>query len=536
MNSKKIVLILAAASMLAACGGSKNPAKNSSKTPDTPASSQGTTTGASLGMSVNYAGDANLLGVQVFDKTYGGAYVYTPHAGNTVLVVPSYKGAKQLKDIYLTGTDGKTIGEKINAKVGTATDTLKTYSGELSLEGIRYAEFTVPAVEGGKSYIPAFTVNCESEDVANAELVTVTLAETNNSRGYEYITKDEAAGTYEYKTAATGIDSGFSTDFSAKSVQVIKGSLATWFIGGANLEAFHSGIYSYTASVEGATVYHNTLEASINDWMKTTGTVKADKDLTVNITINSSYKSGEGYFASHGGSYVTGAFVDLVSSMDYSTHKTVVTVLGANFHEVCFPSDVTIADGEKANYNANDYVTATVTSHNKEVSKNFFKTVVIGDKTWTFDATAKDYKSGDDVFTAWIAASEDNAKSYYTAVMNNAITVKLTAGDNTTLLSKATLNKEDNGYGGTTYNWAKNRNATCYFLQKYGMEALLATTHNEKTAAELPNAWVYTKDGTTIDTGATATDVNSDTTGKAYKSYAQILKMAYDAALTPATK
>lgn len=533
MNSKKIVLILAAASMLAACGGPKKPAKNSSKTPD----SQNTTTGASLGMSVNYKGDANLLGVQVFDKTYGGAYVYTPHAGNTVIVVPSYKGAKQLKDIYLTGTDGKTIGEKINAKVGTATDTFKTYSGDLSLEGIRYAEFTVPAVEGGKSYIPAFTVNCESEDVANAELVTVTLKETDSSKGYEYISKDEAAGTYEHKTASTGIDSGFSTDFSAKSVQVIKGSLATWFIGGANLEAFHSGIYSYTASVEGATVYHNTLEASINDWMKTTGTVKANKDLTVNITITNSYKSGEGYFASHGGSYVTGAFVDLVSAMNYDTHEKVVTVLGANFHEVCFPSYVTIADGDKANYAAGDYVTATVTDHKKEVSKNFFKTVVIGDKTWTFDATAQDYKSGDDVFTAWIAASEANAKSYYTAVMNSAITVKLAAGDNTALLSKATLNKEDNGYGGSGYDWAKNRDATCYFLQKYGMEALLATTHNEKTAAELPNAWVYTKkDGTTIDTGATATDVNSDTTGKAYKSYAQILKMAYDDALTPATK
>ena len=522
-KGKKILLVLAAASLLAACGGGFEESTTSSagdSTSDNSSEGSSQAASASRGMAINYSGDENLLGVSVFDTTYSGGYVYTPHVGNELYIVPSYAGNYTLDYVTLS-TDPDT---HIAAQVGTSSDVITTYMGELSLEGVNFAKITVPEVDGN-SYTIAFTVNLVSK-AAEGELVTVTLAETDNSTGYEYITKSD--DTYSYATASTGINSSFSlTDATKDSVQVLKGSPASWFVYGDNMESFHSGIYTYAAADNAGThvVTHNTLESSINDWMKTTGTVIADEDITINVTIGNGYKTGEGYGLSHRSAAVTGAFVTTITAMDYSTHTTSTTVLGANYHEVeFFDGEISDVTGLTAD---TDYVTVTETdaSTSETTTTYYYKTVNVGDVAFTYNTDDSAYETADGTTLAVWCQTEANAKTYYDAVMNNNINVVLSSGNGATIYTKATLNKEDNGYGGTRYDWAGNRNAVCYFLQNYGMDALLATVQNE-TSGE----WEWTNPDGDVVTAGTANDINSDPTD-GHLSYAQILELAYNASL-----
>ncbi len=103
-NGNKILLLLASAALLAACG---NGEKSSKVTPtEEPSTSEASTSesmaGQSRGIAVDYAGNEHLLGVQVLSETYGGGYVYCPKIGETVYIVPSFEGAFELDYITLS--------------------------------------------------------------------------------------------------------------------------------------------------------------------------------------------------------------------------------------------------------------------------------------------------------------------------------------------------------------------------------------------------------------------------------------------------
>ena len=139
---------------------------------------------------------------------------------------------------------------------------------------------------------------------------------------------------------------------------------------------------------------------------------------------------------------------------------------------------------------------------------------------------------GKDPFTT--AAGQE---AWANAVIANEVTLVLKAGDKK--VGNKEFNKDVNGYGGTRFDWIGQRNATVGIVMDYGVEALttaelkvVSTTSDENgSITSTKKAWFITVDGEKVQTTATWTDLNSDTAGKGYSSYAQLIKAAYDKAL-----
>ena len=78
---KNVLLVVAAAALLSACGN-----------PDTPTPEPSLEPGASVmgGVVIDYGSDANLLTAGVFGD-YSGGFIYTPLANTKIVVVPASK-------------------------------------------------------------------------------------------------------------------------------------------------------------------------------------------------------------------------------------------------------------------------------------------------------------------------------------------------------------------------------------------------------------------------------------------------------------
>ena len=157
-------------------------------------------------------------------------------------------------------------------------------------------------------------------------------------------------------------------------------------------------------------------------------------------------------------------------------------------------------------------------SHGSEVNNVYYKTVKFGDVTLTgaYDAAKKSFKYEGADFS-----KEEVCEAYYNAVMNDGVTLVLSTGNKN--VGHAKLNKEENGYGGTKFNWKMNRDKTVGAFVQYGPEAMQASTLNTGD-----KQWHVTdsKDKD-IAIGATWTDLNSKPTS-GYVSYVDLLFNAYN--------
>ncbi len=233
---------------------------------------------------------------------------------------------------------------------------------------------------------------------------------------------------------------------------------------------------------------------------------------------------GAAYALVHGGSYVGEATV----TVDKDGKVTEATL-----NEVCLPTYVTAGEDVAAD----DKVTVTVTDHGSEVEKSYYKTVSFGDITLTYDATENTYMNGTTKMADFFQ-TEANAKAYFEAVMANKVSVTVGGEKKTDIMNKASLCKEENGYwtrqdaDGKDYSrWEMNRDATVNYVKEHGVEELDSLVRN--TEAEKDEYGVdakYWVDTNGVSTGATWSDMNSDTTGKGYLSYVQLILKAYDAA------
>lgn len=507
IQSKKLVLVLASAALLASCGGGAS-SDNSKDTAgkDTADSAGSVDIGASVygGLIVDYT-MPNLLGVSTFTDTYSGAYIYTPKVNEKVYLVPSFSGANELDYIDIDGT-------KYQAQVGAAGMKFNCYGGELNMEGVKYVSFNMTKT--------APTIKAYSKAVTGGKTHKVTLNVANTTTEVKKFDMDND----EWVNAKTGtnIDAYFSTK-GTHEVEILEGSLASWLIQGQDLENFHEGVYKYSAASEGLTLVNNTLEASINNTMKTTGSfVMPKNDVTVNVNFVDAYKTGKAFALVHGGSYVGAADVELVSSMNYTTHTNEITLLGANLHEVELPTSLTVSAEEKAKLAATDYVEATVMSYGSEVNKVYYKTVKFGGVTLTgaYDAAKKSFKYEGADFS-----KEEVCEAYYNAVMSNDVTIVLSTGNK--VVGHAQLNKEENGYGGTKFDWAMNRDKTVGAFVQYGPEAMQASVRRDPKK-DGDGQWVVkNSDDEDVKIGATWTDLNSKP-ASGYVSYVDLLVNAYN--------
>ena len=221
-------------------------------------------------------------------------------------------------------------------------------------------------------------------------------------------------------------------------------------------------------------------------------------------------KTGEAYGLVHGGSYV--GYSRIVTNGD--------KVKDLTLSEICLPTQVKAADTVAAEDKVGEY----------------YKTVSYGSVTLTYDADAKDYMNGTTPLKTYLQ-TEANAKAYYEAVTTNAVSVTVGGQKKTDVMTKAALSKDENGYwtredkDGASYSrWKMNRDATVSYVKKYGLSKLLSLEKTADGADKKEDKDVtYWTDGTIV-TDATWTDLNSDTTGKNYYSYAQLIVKANDAA------
>ena len=501
IQSKKLVLVLASAALLASCGGGTPNDSKDTAGKDTADSNSGLEIGASVfgGLIVDYT-MPNLLGVSTFTDTYSGAYIYTPKVNEKVYLVPSFSGANELDYIDIDGT-------KYEAQVGAAGMKFNCYGGELNMEGVKYVSFnmtkTAPKI---KAYSKAVTGG-------KTHKVTLNVANTTTEVKKFDMKKEDWVSA---KTG-TNIDAYFSTK-GTHEVEILEGSLASWLIQGKDLDNFHEGVYKYSAASEGLTLVNNTLEASINNTMKTTGSfVMPKNDVTVNVSFSDAYKTGKAYGLVNNGACVGAADVELVSSLNYTTYTNEITILGANLHEVELPTKFTLTEEEKNKLAASDYVEATVKGYTGEVKNVYYKTVKFGDFTLTgvYDAANKtfNYEGAD-------FSKEEVCKAYYNAVMNNGVTIKLSTGDR--IVGHEDLSKDENNYGKPSFDWKMNRNKTVGAFVQYGPEAMQASTLNTGD-----NQWHVTDSkNNDIAIGATWTHLNSKPTSGV--SYVGLLVKAYD--------
>ena len=217
-------------------------------------------------------------------------------------------------------------------------------------------------------------------------------------------------------------------------------------------------------------------------------------------------KTGAAYGMTHGAGYISKATVTVDGGK----------VTDATLVEVCLPDYVQPASASA------DTVEATVKSHGADVTRLFWKTVKFGTYTLEFDATAKTYKSGSKTMVE-LFQEEKAAQTYYDAVLANNVSVMIGGKEDKTYLTNDQLNKEVNGYWkGDNYplGWLGNRDATVKWVKEHGIDGLLSAT--KKTDGNKQ----WTVNG--VDTGATWSDLASNTTGKNYLSYAQLLVNAFN--------
>lgn len=227
--------------------------------------------------------------------------------------------------------------------------------------------------------------------------------------------------------------------------------------------------------------------------------------------------TGEAYGLVHGGEKYVG-----YSKIVYEDNK----VTDLTLIEVFLPMEVKASE-EVAEADRVAVVGSSSTTY-------YYKTVSYGNVTLTYDAT-DGYKVGSQTLAKYLE-SEANCKAYYEAVMNNQITVTVGGEQNSTLMSKATLCKEDNGYwtqqdksnNDANYSrWKMNRDATVAYVKANGTSKLKKLTKgeavNDPKAAKDVQYWT---DGS-VTTGATWNDLNpSDKKGKVYFTYAELILQA----------
>lgn len=244
----------------------------------------------------------------------------------------------------------------------------------------------------------------------------------------------------------------------------------------------------------------------------------------------SSDKSGEAYALTHGAGYV--GYAKITYSKDNEVKDLILT-------EVCLPTEVEATD----NVAAEDKVAAKVSSHGKIVDATYFKKISFGGVTFTYDGTlteagvSKGYMNGTQTILEYLA-TEANCKTYYQAVTTNAVKVTVGGAEKTDIINNAALSKEVNGYwerkdkDDNTYSrWKMNRDATVKYVKENGtskLTQLVKSTTEVDDLKEDKQVMPWT-DGTVV-TGATWNDLNADTTGKGYLSYAQLILKADEAA------
>lgn len=493
-NFKSALLVVAAASLLTACGNG-----------DSTSSSEGKLEpGASVmgGVVIDYTSDANLMSASVFGD-FSGGFIYTPLANTEIQIVPTFAGKNTLSHAEING--------KRYEPVVSEDFKVTTYMGELDLSGVPYIKYTMT------TEVPTVKLFSKATE-GTTHKVTLNI-EDKTSTVQQYDTIESAWS----KITGSKIDSYFGKA-GTHTVEVLEGAAAGFLIQGADLENYHKGYFGYGIQAEGTTIAWNTLEASIDNTMKTASIWKMPKnDITVNIAMSDALIKGESNALVHGAGYVGKATAGLTK--DY---KGNVKLASLTLNEYCLPSYITIADEDKASFDAGDYVTGQVLSHGSAVTQNWYKTVKFGDITLTATLGALSGQEGEN----WLSyvdaegnnpfATEEGCKAWADAVIADAVTIELKAGNKT--VGNKEFNKDVNGYGGSKFDWKMNRDATIAMVMDYGVEAALAAKKGEDG-----KHWVITdENGDEIETGATWTDLNTVKEGST--SYAQLLKNALDKA------
>ena len=493
-NMKNVLLVVAAAALLSACGN-----------PDTPTPEPSLEPGASVmgGVVIDYGSDANLLTAGVFGD-YSGGFIYTPLANTKIVVVPTFSGANELDYAEVNGT-------RLEAKVGTAETEISTYAGKLSLEGIRYVEYTMT------TEVPTFKFH--SKAVTGGTLHTATINIADNTTDFDrYNVK---TGEWEVMKGKA-LDSYFKTE-GTHTVELLEGAMGGFLIQGNDLENYHSGYYSYKIAAEGVIVANNTLEASINNTMKTSAIWKMPaKDLTINVTMSDAMKVGTDVNLVHGAGYVGVATVGLTK--DYHGK---INIAAVTLKEYCLPTQV--APKDVSALTEADYVQYA----GKHGDAYAYKTAKIGDVTLTAKTvTDKDGKVSlvgyvkDGEETNWFTNVE-NQKTYVNHLVNGGkVVYKVSTGD--VEADVTAYDKDVNGYGGTTFDWHANRDATVAMVMTYGTDASLAAVRQTEAGEDGKKYWVVKDGEEDVVTGATWTDLNTVKEGST--SYVQLIKNAEDAA------
>lgn len=235
--------------------------------------------------------------------------------------------------------------------------------------------------------------------------------------------------------------------------------------------------------------------------------------IAVGITLAASLAAGAGAIAGCSKN-ATGEAYGLVHNGGYVGYSKITKngdkVKDLTLTEVCLPTQVkatdSVAEADKVTVGNN----------------SFYKTVSYGSVTLVYDTTANDYMVGTQAFKSYLQ-EEANCKAYYEAVVGNQVKVTVGGSQDANVMTKATLSKEENGYwtSNGVSKWKANRDATVNYVKEHGVANLDKLVKNDET-----KIWM---DGS-ISTGATWNDLNSDTTGKNYYSYAQLILKANDAA------
>jgi hypothetical protein len=254
--------------------------------------------------------------------------------------------------------------------------------------------------------------------------------------------------------------------------------------------------------------------------------------------------SAEAYGPVHGGSYV--GYTSITVKNDKVTDLTLT--------EVCYPTQIKVAtgtsteseDAAKAAINttvsADDYVVSVTSKTANDVTTYtataYYKTVSYGNVTLTYDAEKAAYMSGTTTFGT-LMKTEANAKAYYEAVKDNAVSVTVGGAANKTLMSYSTLSKEENGYwtkqdaSGNDYSrWKANRDATVQYVLDNGVENLMSLTKATSSVKDQYGAdATYWMDGE-VSTGATWSDMyKTPSASDGYYTYAELINKAYYAAV-----
>ncbi|MCQ2741984.1 MAG: hypothetical protein MJ239_01625 [Bacilli bacterium] len=224
--------------------------------------------GASVfeGVVVNYQSDENLLGVSVLSRIQNGAYVYTPKVNDIVYLVPSFMGSNELDHMIING-------EKYEAQTGTDQDVFETYNGPLSLKGFKYCSYKQPNSK--------VSIDVVSKAVDGAKLHNVSL---------NIVDETTPADDGGLEITGSNLDSCFRTKGNHQA-QMIEGSWVSYLIQGEDMDNYLNGFYSYSAKIGTASLYGNTIESSVNNWMKTTASfVMGSEDVVVDITMKNATK------------------------------------------------------------------------------------------------------------------------------------------------------------------------------------------------------------------------------------------------------